>query len=159
VSFGIYLYRYDPNGDGEAERRAVLAALPRWGWDGSAGSPYQIASDDGITVELYSGGLDGGRPFEGCNLEVHAFSVGLCRLVLDLARAGRLTISSDGEPDAVILTGEAQRAELPADVADHPKVMVCRTPEELEAALDGGFEKWREFRDSACGRSSEDDPA
>jgi hypothetical protein len=36
--------------------------------------------------------------------------------------------------------------------------MVCETAEESEAAIDGGFETWREFRDAACDRSSEAGP-
>ena len=76
VSFGIYLYRHSV----DADRVAVRAALARWGWDGSHGSPYHVGTSDGVTVELYATGLD------------------------------------------------------------DPKLMVCRTPEELEAAIEGGFD-------------------
>jgi hypothetical protein len=153
VSFGIYLYRYDCGDVGEADRDAVRVALTRWGWDGSAGCPYQLGTDDGITVEFYASGLDEcGEPFYGGNLEVRGFSVALCRLVLDLARAGPFAISHDGDAGATILVSEEQRASLPADMADDPRVMVCETPEELGAALEGGFEAWRAFRDRVCGR-------
>ena len=160
MSFGIYLYRHATDGLAEADRSAVRAALARWGWDGSEGGPYQIGTADGIAADFYASGLgDDSKPFDGGNLEVRGFSIELCRLVLDLARAGPFTVSHDGDASAVILIGEEQRASLPADMADDPKVMVCSTPEELEAALDGGFDAWREFRDRACGRASEGGPA
>jgi hypothetical protein len=151
MSFGIYLYRQDASGLAEADREAVRAALSRWGWDGSEESPYQIGTSDGITVEFWAKELDGPGPFCGGNLEVRGFSTELCRLVLDLARAGPFSISHDGDASAVILVREEQRADLPADMIDDPKLMVCRTPEELEAAIEGGFDAWREFRDRACG--------
>jgi hypothetical protein len=155
VSFGIYLDRQVSCGPVEADRDAVRAALSRWGWDGSPDSPYQIGTEDGITVEFYARGLDGDGPFDGGNLEVRGFSTELCQLVLDLARAGPFTVSHDGDPSAFILVAEEQRAELPADVADHPQLMVCLTPEALEAALDGGFEAWRAYRDRVCDRPPE----
>jgi hypothetical protein len=158
MSYGIYLYRQDPSGLVEADRKAVRAALSGWGWDGSDGSPYQIGTADGITVEFYASGLDGAGPFYGGNLEVRGFSTELCALILDLARAGSFTVSHDGDSSSIILVSEAQRADLPADVAADPKLMVCSTPEELEAALEGGFDRWREFRDVACGGSPEGGP-
>ena len=147
MSFGIYLDRQVSRGPAEADRQAVRAALSRWGWDGSPGSPYQIGTEDGITVAFYASRLDDPAVlFTGGNLEVHGFSIELCRLVLDLARAGPFTISHDGDPGAIILVGEEQRADLPADMADHPQLMVCPTPEALAAALDDGFEAWRALR-------------
>ncbi len=77
----------------------------------------------------------------------------MCRLILDLAGAGRFTVSHDGDTGAVILVGEEQRAALPADMQGDPNLMVCRTPEELEAAVEGGFDRWQKFRDRVCGRS------
>jgi hypothetical protein len=154
VSFGVYLYRCGTNGSEEANRQAVRDALSRWGWDGSPGSPYQIGTEDGVTVEFYASGLDDpDKPFEGGNLEVRGFSTEFCRLVLDLARAGPFTIGHDGDTDAVILVGEEQRADLPADLIDHPEIMVCTSPEALEAALSGGFEAWRTYRDRVCGNT------
>lgn len=155
MSFGIYLDRQVSRGPAEADRDAVRAALSRWGWDGSHGSPYQIGTQDGITVELYARGLDGDHPFDGSTLEVRGFGTELCRLVLDLARAGPFTVSHDDDPSAVILVAEEQRADLPADVAESPQLMVCPTPEALEAAIEGGFQAWRAYRDRVCGRSPE----
>ncbi|HEY1191437.1 MAG TPA: hypothetical protein VGE74_27630 [Gemmata sp.] len=153
MSFGIYLDRQVTHGPAEADRDAVRAALSRWGWAGSPGGPYQIGTEDGITVELYSRGLDGDHPFVGGSLEVRGVSTDLCRLVLDLARAGPFTVSHDGDPGAVILVTEDQRAELPDDLAAHPQLMVCPTAEALEAAIVGGFEAWLAYRDRVCGRS------
>lgn len=144
MSYGIYLDRHAPLS--EVERAAVRAALTRWGWDGSHGSPYQIGTPDGITVEFWASGLERDNQFFGGNLEVRGFSLEVCRLLLDLAGAGRFSISSDGNPAAVILANDAHRADLPPDVPS-AEVMVCNTPEELEAALDGGFESWRAYCD------------
>jgi hypothetical protein len=155
MSFGIYLYRQDARGLVDADREAVCAALLRWGWDGSHDNPYQIGTEDGITVEFYTRGLDGREPFYGGNLEVRGFNLELCRLVLDLAQAGPFAVTHDGDASAVILVREEQRAELPAGMLDDPKLMLCLTPEELEAALDGGFDAWRAFRDLACPRLPE----
>jgi hypothetical protein len=154
MSFGIYLDRQP--GGGKAERKAFRAALRRWGWDGSPGSPYQVGTPTGITVEVYASSLEGDGPFAGCNLEVRGLDTELCRLVLDLARSGRFQIGSDADSMAVILTDEGQRAEVWDGC---PRVMVCPTPEELEAALTGGFEAWQAYRDRVCGRSGERDPA
>jgi hypothetical protein len=156
MSFGIYLNRQISHGSAEADREGVRAALSRWGWDGSPGSPYQIGTDDGVTVEFYASGLDDpSKPFLGGNLEVHGFSTELCGLVLDLARAGSFIVRHDGDASAVILVSEDQRADLPADLADQPELIVCSTPQALAAVLDSEFEKWWMVRDRACGRSPE----
>lgn len=152
MSYGIFLHRDAPLS--AAERRAVRAALARWGWDGSPGSPYQIGTPDGITVECYASKLDADEPFHHISLEVRGFSLDLCRLVLDLARTGRFSVSHDGDPAAVILADETHRRDLPPDVpAD--AVMVCDTPEELEAALDGGFDTWKAYRDRVIPNTGE----
>ena len=144
MSFGIYLNR-EP-GAGAAERKAFWAAMKRWGWDGSAGSPYQIGTPTGITVELYGSTLRGRGKFTGGNLEVRGFDAELCRLVLDLARAGRFEISSDADPMAIIVTDGGQQTTL----FEGCRLMVCRIAEELEAALCGGFEAWQAYRDRVC---------
>src|SRR5262245_59822275 len=150
MSFGIFLYR-EPGG-GKEERQAFRAALRRWGWDGSRGSPYLIGTPTGVTVEAYASSLEGRGPFTACSLEVRGFDTDLCRLVLDLARAGRFEISSDADSEAAILTDESQRAEVRAGC---PRVMVCTTAEELGAALAGGFGAWQAYRDRVCGGSGE----
>src|SRR5262249_179329 len=104
-----------------------------------------------LNAEFWAVGLHSDEPFHGGNLEVRGFSTELCRLILDLARAGPFALTNDGDSSAVILVSEEQRADLPADMADYPKLMVCRTAEELESAREGGFDRWQEFRDAACG--------
>lgn len=153
MSFGIILYR-EP-GAGPSERKAFWAAMKRWGWDGQVGSPYQIGTPTGVTVELYGSTLWGRGKFTGGNLEVRGFDTELCRLVLDLARAGRFEISSDADSMSTIITDEGQQATP----FEGGRVMVCRTAEELEAALSGGFEAWQAYRDRVCGQAGERDPA
>ena len=153
MSFGITLYR-EPDA-GAAERKAFWAAMKRWGWDGQAGSPYQIGTPTGVTVELYGSTLWGRGKFTGGSLEVRGFDTELCRLVLDLARAGRFEISSDADPMAIIVTDGGQQTTL----FEGCRLMVCRIAEELEAALCGGFEAWQAYRDQACGQSGERNPA
>jgi hypothetical protein len=154
MSFGIFLFR--PPGSGRVDRKAFRAVLQRWGWDGSADFPYHVGTSTGITVEVYASALEDHGRFAGCSLEVRGFDTELCRLVLDLARAGRFEISSDADSEATILTDESQRANVWAGC---PRVMVCSTPEELEAALTGGFEVWQAYRDRVCGPSGERAPA
>jgi hypothetical protein len=151
MSFSIFLYR---KGSVRTARKDFRDALKRWGWDGSPGSPYYIGTSTGVTVEAYASELEGRGRFNACSLEVRGMDTELCRLVLDLARAGRFTISSDADPEAEILTDETQRGEVWDGC---PRVMVCRTPEELEAALNGGFETWQAYRDRVCGRPGEGD--
>jgi hypothetical protein len=154
MSFGIFLYR--PPGSGRVDRRAFRAALQRWGWDGSPGFPYHVGTTTGVTVEVYASALEDKSRFSGCSLEVRGFDTELCRLVLDLARAGGFQISSDADSEAVILTDEGQRAEASDGSL---RVLVFSTPEELEAALGGGFEAWQAYRERACGRPGERNPA
>jgi hypothetical protein len=141
MSFGIYLYRQDVSGLVEADRQAVLAALTRWGWDGSEESPYRIGTSDGLIAEFWAKELRSSEPFYGGNLEVRGFSTKLCHLILDLAQAGPFSVSHDGDSSTVILVSESQQTELPSDMVDYPKLMVYLTPEELDAALEGGFDE------------------
>ena len=107
-------------------------------------------------MTVYASTLEpGGGAFDYCDLEVRGFDTELCRLVLDLARAGGFEISSDADSSAVILTDEGRQAV----VWEGCRVMVCPTPEELEAALCGGFGAWQAYRDRVCGRAGERNPA
>ncbi len=131
MSIGINLHR-DAPGDGVTERAAFRDALRRWGWDGTEGSPYQIATESEVGVDVYADGLDTDDVFDHANLEPSGIDSGVCRLVLDLARAGRFTIGSDADPQSVILTDEEQRSLVSTD---WPRVLVCDTPDALYAAL------------------------
>jgi hypothetical protein len=58
------------------------------------------------------------------------------------------------EPACVLLTSEHQSEHLPPGMSDDFQVMVISSGPELLAALEGGYETWRAYRDRIVQRYS-----
>ena len=77
------------------------------------------------------------------------------RFVLEIAKAGDMTILPAMEDFVPILTSPDQRRELPSDLDQEcPEPVVCESPAELESLLLGGHTGWQKYRDEVLHNKS-----
>jgi hypothetical protein len=158
MSFDLFLTAFR-NGDvalaDVAAARAVLERFqhshdPEFGY-------YRVKFIDGSDVELFATGLDGGdEPFDGGMFALRGQSEAIASFIFEFSRAAGCVIFPTMEPASVLLPREDLAAHLPPVVnADFRSIPVANGAE-LLAALDGGYDAWRAYRDQVSSRSSGD---
>lgn len=151
MSYSIYLYRMSVSGEinedsiSDEDFSEVQEVLKRWGWDGHEPKPF-FQTPEGWDVEV-RGTLTAGQ-FCGLYLNIWDLNPEICQLVLEIAKAGRFTITHDGNEETPIIIDEAQRSDLPPAWSENSDFFICTTPTQLEAAIDGGFGKWAGYKAS-----------
>jgi hypothetical protein len=73
--------------------------------------------------------------------------------IFEFTRAAVCVLLPAMEPACVLLTSEHQSEHLPSGMADDFQVIVISEGAELLAALEGGYETWRAYRDRIVQRS------
>lgn len=151
MSYSIYLYRHNvvgyvgADGYSDADFRAIEEVLKRWGWDGYEEYPA-LETPEGHRVEI-SGKLAPGQ-FDCLILTIWHLDAEICELALEIAQAGRLMITHDGDEFNPILIDDVQRLDLPPECAGNRNLLICTTPGQLEAAIGEGFRKWKGYKAS-----------
>lgn len=152
MSYSVYLYRMGADGElyncdeiSDADFGAVGEVLQRWGWDGREKQPC-LKSPEGYDVEIWAR-LTAGE-FYGLYLNIWDLNPEICQLILEIAKAGRFTITHDGNEETPIIIDESQRSDLPPAWSENSDFFICTTPTQLEAAIGGGFGKWAGYKAS-----------
>jgi hypothetical protein len=138
-----------PLSDSEVE--AVHGVLSRHG----ASSPDThgcrvYGSEDGASAEIFADGLA-----EGCMFAIRGAGVtpSLAKLLFEVMHAGNWVLISAGDGSFVIAPSEDCTRNAPPDFG---QVIVPKSPDELAAALSGGFDAWREYCDRVFRRGETD---
>lgn len=76
---------------------------------------------------------------------MRGYDAAVLQFMLDVARAGDMVMFPAMEGSLCILVDENQRRHVPSDL-DY-ELVLARTPEELAALFQGGFQAWQAYRD------------
>ena len=149
MSFDVFLQRFAGGEPAEVSREPVLDVLRTTKFSGPDDfGVYVVGFPDGQDVEFSAKGLQGSDEFTGCSFQIHGMSPHLVRFMLEIAKAGDMVIVATMEPFVPILSRPEQCRQLPAELAENdPEPVVCRSPEELESLLSGGYVGWQKYRD------------
>jgi hypothetical protein len=111
-------------------------------------APFICELADGLEVELWAQGLDGKEPFGGAMISLHGYTEGAARFIYDFAKFGDMTIVNTGKP-TVLLLDPKWIEQLPVDLREGQRYSTVHVDSagSLDAALTGGFEAWRKYRD------------
>lgn len=137
MAFEIYLFRFV---DGDVEPLAVdplLSVLERRGLAEAFDAGY-LELADGLGVEVAPSDLRSGEATE-IGLVVRGVSPSLYELLFDLMAAGGLTALVVDHPAIPLVLSPEGAAELPEGLGDP---VVCPTPQEVGAAIEGPFARW-----------------
>jgi hypothetical protein len=105
---------------------------------------------------MYAGGLDGGdKPFDGAMFALRGFSDAIGEFIFDFSRAAGCVIFPAMDPPCVLLPREDLAAHLPPDLSDSFQHIPVASGAELLAALQGGYDAWRDYRDHVVGISGD----
>ena len=108
---------------------------------------YCMTFPDGSHLQMYGGGLDNEKSFDGVMFALRGMSEEIGRFIFEFTQAAGFVLMPAMEPACVLLTDESQRPDLPADLEADFQIIPISSGPELLAALDGGFDTWRAYRD------------
>ena len=129
--------------------RAVLSEV-RYNHDSQFDS-FVVEFADGSHLEMYAGGLHGNEPFNGAMFALRGISDAIGDFMFRFSRAAGCVLLPAMEPPCVLLTDESQSQHLPSGMSDDFQVITISSGAELLAALEGGYDSWRAYRDRIAG--------
>lgn len=149
MSFDIFLVTFRDGGKALADAAAARAVLERTRHQHqSEFNAYDIKFDDGSQVEMYAGGLDGGKePFDGAMFALRGLGDAIGSFIFDFSRAAGCAIFPAMELPCDLLPRVDLAAHLPADLGEDRQRIPVSSGAELHAVLSGGYDSWRAYRD------------
>jgi hypothetical protein len=112
---------------------------------------YDVELPDEYHLEMYAGGLDGKKPFDGALFAHCGISDAIGDFILRFARAAGCVLLPAMKPACALLTDESQSQHLPPVMRAGFQVITISSGAELVAALEGGYDTWRAYRDRIVG--------
>jgi hypothetical protein len=158
MSFDLFLVTFRNGGKVTADAAAARGVLERSRCDHRAEfDAYDFSFEDGSHVELYASGLHGGdKPFDGGMFALRGFSNAIASFIFEFSRAAGCVIFPAMEPACVFVPREDLAAHLPRDLGEGFQRIPVASGGELLAALNGGYEAWRAYRDHVVSSSGGD---
>jgi hypothetical protein len=150
MSFDLFLVAFRSGAEATADVVGARSVLERFQHRHRPEfNAYDVDFADGSHVEMYASGLDGGEPFDAAMLALRGFSNSIGDFVFEFSSAAGFVIFPAMEPACVLIPGGDLAAHLPADLGDDFQRIPVSSGAELLAALNGGYEAWRAYRDHA----------
>jgi hypothetical protein len=149
MSFDLFLVTFRNGDKATADATAAREVLERTRYGHRPEfDAYDVSFDDGSSLEMYAGGLHGGdKPFEGGLFALRGLSGPIGSFIFDFARAAGCVIFPAMEPACVLLPRSDLAAHLPTDLGEDFQRIPVTSGAELLAALNGGYDAWRAYRD------------
>jgi hypothetical protein len=116
---------------------------------------YNVEFADGYHLELFAGGFDGKKPFDGGMFVLRGISDAVGDFMFRFTRASGCVLMPAMQPVCVLLTQENQEQHLPSGMRDDFQVITISSGAELLAALEGGYDTWRAYRDRIIGAATD----
>lgn len=110
---------------------------------------YPIDLADGGSAELYAGKLGGPEACDGMMIACRGLTPQLSDLIFELMAAGNMAALPAMEDARTFVASEEWSDFRPGDGA--PPTVVLRSAAELHAALTGGYDGWKRYRDQVTG--------
>jgi hypothetical protein len=153
MSFDVFLVAFRNGAKAAADAVAARAVLERFKYQYQPEfQKYEVNFTDGSSVEMYVNGLEGGEEeFDGGMLALHGISDGVGAFIFEFARSGGCVIFPAMEPACVLLPREDLAAHLPDDLGHDFQRIPVTSGAEVLAALKGGYDAWRAYRDKIVG--------
>lgn len=149
MSFDLFLVTFRNGAKATADAAAARAVLDRTHYDRRPDfNAYGIHFDDGSDVELMARGLHAGdEPFDGGMFILHGICESIASFIFDFSRAAGSVIFPTMDPPCVLLPRDDLAAHLPTDLGERFQRIPIASGPELLAALNGGYDAWRAYRD------------
>ena len=148
VSFDVFCMCFE-NGEKHAvdpaAARQVLEDIDGIAEPMDAG--FVLTFPDGGAAELYVDGLSGEAEFDGGAFMLRGLTRDTCRFMLAFTDAAGAAMAPAMEPPTIILPPSARKEDLPGDLRETWDIVTVTTADELLAALSGGLDAWRAYRD------------
>jgi hypothetical protein len=149
MSFDVFLIDFRAPGHAAEDAKAALETLSISGvpTNDDVGHFSAELGDRG-SVELYAKSLKANTTeFGGGMFAVRGLSPMLAELISEFARASSCVIVPASDPPITLVPREDLMSTPPDDLKKSSKVLQVESGAEVLAALNGGYESWREYRD------------
>ncbi|HID74465.1 MAG TPA: hypothetical protein EYP56_00535 [Planctomycetaceae bacterium] len=149
MSFDVFLVTFRDGSNAQADRRAARAVLDSFDFaHDPESSCYEINFNDGTHLEMYTAGLhDDNQDFSTAMFALRGLSDEIAEFMYEFSKAAGSVMFPAMEPPCVLIPREDLVAHLPQDLADECARIPIADAKELHAALIGGYDSWRAFRD------------
>ena len=149
MSFDVFLVTFRDGSDAQADAHAARAVLDSFDFTHNPEfSAYDINFNDGAHLEMYAAGLhDDKEQFSGGMFALRRFSDEIAGFMYEFSRAAGSVMFPAMAPPCVLIPRDDLAAHLPQDLSDEFVCIPIANGEELRAALSGGYDSWRAFRD------------
>lgn len=156
MSFDVFLVAFQEGEKTIADASAARAVLNRFRYDRLSESAYNIAFEDGSHVELSASGLAGDEgTFDSAMVVMRGLSEAIGAFLFEFSRAAGLVLFPAMKPSCVLLPRDDLAEHLPPGITDDfPSITIANGPE-LIAALNGGFDAWKAYRDQVLSKSGD----
>jgi hypothetical protein len=159
MSFDIFAQAFRDGAGATADAataQAILSSVPHT--HKPQFDAYFMEFTDGSHLEIYAGGLDGREPFTGAMFALRGTSDPIGNFIFEFTHASGCVLFPAMDPPCLLLTDPDQSRHLPPGMADDFQVILISSGAELLAALEGGFDTWRAYRDQVVGGSTDSSP-
>jgi hypothetical protein len=154
MSFDVFAQAFRDGSGGAGDVAAARAVISTVCYKhNSEFRSYNVEFPDGSELEMYADPLDGSKPFAGAMFALRALTDSVANFMFEFTRAAGWVLLPAMEPACILLVSEEQSKHLPEDLSADRQVIVVSSGGELAAALDGGYDSWRAYRDRVVGRS------
>ena len=148
MSFDVFAQAFRDGDAGTADGAAARAIMSRFPHKHDPQfNSYDVAFADGSHLEMYACGLDGQERFTGAMFALRGISDAIGDFIFRFTRAAGCVLLPAMEPACALLTDESQAQHLPPHMRDDVQVITISSAAELLAALEGGYETWRSYRE------------
>jgi hypothetical protein len=156
MSFDVFAQAFRDGAAATANATAARAVIAneRHKHDPQSNS-YDLEFADGSHLAMYADGLDGKKPFDSAMFAIRGISNALGDFIFRFSRAAGCVLLPAMDPACVLLTDQSQSQHLPAGMSDGFQVIPISSGAELLAALEGGYDTWRAYRDKIVGGSAD----
>lgn len=116
---------------------------------------YGVEFADGSHLEIYAAGLDGRESFTGVMFALRGTSELIGNFMFEFTRASGCVLFPAMETPCILITNKDHERHLPSGMSNDYQVIHIASGAELLAALEGGFDTWRAYRDRVINGSSD----
>jgi hypothetical protein len=144
MSFDIHILRFVDGDPDQLPAEPLREVFRRHGIHEHS-SPQYPRLHDGLSIDLWSEGLDTPEGTDSVTISVRAISPALFYLLYDLIQVPGVSLVIADTPLLALVSNQGDAGQLPADPEEWAPAVLCTSPEEVTRAVLPAFQQWESW--------------